>query len=483
MPNNAHSSVLVNGARLKADRKAAGFTQASFAEASGSVSLVTVRRAEQGKRIIDSYLRRLAETLGQPAERYVIRDLLHESGDFVLSLAGEWSGFFVEATRGTLPYLVQEDIVLDQRGAVLEGEYRIFAPGAGRTERLHNGRVINNVLIGVLEPSGWRPPGGLAPFVQVATREGDWLEGFTAWYDGDTDQTECSRMVAVRRNCRDYLQYMREARRIMENEVRLYQLRNLVERGYDFAEATAMVQASASPRRRAPRRRDRYRAGGAGALRLEGVEFLARTGLRHEALLERLVDLDRATLGTGALDTVHEGTVAQWAAMFRAFPDYWRLVTRGDEIVGYWHFLPLTPERMEDARNGKLLVSTLTPADVLPPDRPGDVSLYMVMIASLPEYRFGTCFGRMFDALVDAVETLALQKIFIGDVVFAAWSPMAARLGARFGFERVAWLQDPDGATHDPPVPILRAAFADILKTAALDDYPSLRAAYERPPG
>ncbi len=440
--------------------------------------MVTVRRAEQGKRIIATYLRRMAETLGQPADRYVIEDVLEAASEYVVSLEGEWSGFFVESDRGVLPYVVQEDVELRQKGGGLEGSFTAYCPYEVRVEHLNDTRVINNVVFGTIRRTKWRPPDGLSTVVQVASRGNDWLEGFAVWYDADTDQAEVSRMITVRKNCPDYLQYMREARRIMESEVLLYRLRNLVEKGYDFGDAVAMVQAVEGQQPAAPAL-ERHRAEGPDALRVEGPEYLARTGMSYEALLERLVELGHETLDEDMLGDDHEGTVEQWAPVFRDFPLCWRLLTKRDRIVGYWHFLPLKPERMEMARRGLLLDSTLTPQDVAPMDKPGHHSFYMVMMAVEPKYRFGASFKKILDSVFEAVELLAAERLFVDEIVFAAWTPMSRRLGERLNFQKIAELQGTASQGPDKAVPILATDLRDMLRLGEFDGYRSVRSAYD----
>ena len=58
-----HNTVKVKGIQLKADRLAAGHSQESFAATCGSVSLATVRRAEQSHRIMQPSLKKMSDPL------------------------------------------------------------------------------------------------------------------------------------------------------------------------------------------------------------------------------------------------------------------------------------------------------------------------------------------------------------------------------------------------------------------------------------
>jgi len=478
MPDKSNASVSVDGTLLKTDRKAAGFTQASFCAECASVSLITVRRAEQGHRIIRPYLARMASVLGRPVERYAVEDELAAATEYVVSLTGEWTGFYIEADRGALPCVVQEDIVLRQNGAYVDGDYCVYAPTEIRTEKLKGGRVINNVLSGVICPSQWLLPSGMASLMQMVSRNNDWLEGFTVWYDSDSDQIETSRMISVRKNSAFYLQYLREARRIVEGDLAIYRMRNLMEKGYGFDDAVAMMQMvdqnggakPASAKLRAPT---------IGMLRIENTGYLDRLNLSYEDLLERLIELDCESVGAhGDFDEIHEGTVEQWAPIFKEHPKCWRLLTSGSHIVGYWHFLALRPEKMAAARRGKLLDSTLSLEDIVPIDMPGSYPVYMVMIVCEPKYRFGHPFKLLLDSVFDATELLAANRIFIDDIVFAAWTPMAERLARRLKFSRIGSLQPVDGYGLGRAVNIFQADFRDVLSSDQLRDFQAVRKAY-----
>ncbi len=479
MPQNTHSSARVDGTLLKKDRKAAGYTQASFAAECGSVSLVTVRRAEQGNRIIRAYLNSMAEVLGRPMDRYTIEDNLATATEYVVSLDGDWTGFFIESDRGALPYVVQEDIELRQNGARVDGDYTCYCPTEIRSETVRDARVINNVLYGTLQPVHWQLPSGLSTLMQMVSRNNDWLEGFTVWYDSDSDQIETSRMISVRKRSDAYLQYMREARRIMDNEVSMYQLRNLTERGYDFNDAVAMVQAIGRSDDGQQRARLR-RTPSADMLRIEGPGYLQRCDMAYADLLERLIELDYDSIGEiSDMDVAYEGTVEQWAPIFRAHPESWRLLTKGDRIVGYWHFLALRADRMAQARAGRLLDGDLALQDVVRFDAPGSYSVYMAMIVCEPKYRFGHAFNLLFNSIFEAIELLATKQIFIDDIVFAAWTPMSVRMAERLAFQKVAVLHPAGGPAPKPPVDIFQANLRDILANERLKEFHSVRQAYQ----
>ena len=241
--NNVHPSVDVNARLLKKDRKIAGFTQASFAAACESVSLATIRRAEQGHRIIISSLRRMAAVLDQDLDRYIAIDDQESSSEYVAWIEGEWAGFYVEADHTFLPFVVKTDISIKQYGARIEGSLLSETPSATRAEQYLDCTISNNVLTGYTRVEGLALPRGLASLYQVSSRNNAWLEGFSTWFDSRTGSAEVSRSIAVRKNSQHFDRYIEEAHFIVKNELTNFRLRKLFEAGYPLMDAVTMLDA------------------------------------------------------------------------------------------------------------------------------------------------------------------------------------------------------------------------------------------------
>ncbi|MDA5093665.1 helix-turn-helix transcriptional regulator [Aliiroseovarius sp. KMU-50] len=240
---SVHPSVLVNGALLKADRKAAGYTQSSFSAACASVSLVTVRRAEQGHRIIKTSLQRMAAVLEQPIERYFASELSEKKNDYVISVEGKWTSYFVETDHGKPPYLVEEAVEFFQHGSQVTGKAVVETTDEERTEAFDTTKVFRNVVIGTIFTQEWEPPLGMGTLILASSRNNDWLEGFTSWYDTDTDRIEISRNIYVRSGCPSFEKYCEDAKHAMNREIQMFRLRKLVEAGYEMEEAFSMLSS------------------------------------------------------------------------------------------------------------------------------------------------------------------------------------------------------------------------------------------------
>lgn len=242
--DDLRSSVRVNGELLKSERKKSGHTQLSFAEACESVSLATIRRAEQGHRVARSSLRRMAEVLGQPQDHFIRPGFLSQKSEFAISVAGDWVGLFIEADRGVPPYVVMEETHIQQQGDKIIAESLVKSPNETRRERYEDCRVVHNAIVGLHHIDEWQAPFGIGAFILKSSRNDDWLEGFSSWFDPDTDRIETSRYILVRKNSAVSDKYIEEAKSVLEQDLYLYQLRKLIETGYSTTDAVKMLAAS-----------------------------------------------------------------------------------------------------------------------------------------------------------------------------------------------------------------------------------------------
>jgi len=69
------------------------------------------------------------------------------------------------------------------------------------------------------------------------------MDGYVAWFDPDSHHIETSRLIYVRRSSPHYSRYVAEAERMMQQETRIFRLRNLVESGYSLDAAITMLAA------------------------------------------------------------------------------------------------------------------------------------------------------------------------------------------------------------------------------------------------
>ena len=242
-PADVHPSTNINAQLLKSDRKIAGFTQASFAAACDSVSLATIRRAEQGHRIITASLRRMTAVLEQDVQRYIANDSPEKDSEYAAWIEGEWLGFYVEADHRFLPYVITADISIKQIGTQIEGRWVCATPIGERVEKYLDCKIRNNNLTGFTRVEGLALPRGVASLNQVSSRNNAWLEGYSIWFDSRTGSSEVSRNIAVRKDSQFFYRYLDEARFIITKELTNYRMRKLIEAGYPIGDAVKMLDS------------------------------------------------------------------------------------------------------------------------------------------------------------------------------------------------------------------------------------------------
>lgn len=235
------SSVLVDGQRLRRDRKASFPSAEQFSQVCGA-SVPTVYRAERGGPVRFEYLRGMARALKTEVEQY-IRDPEMPDGPASI-VCGRWSAYLIAADKRVSPYIVEEDVHLQADGDLVVGTGSASTPQCDRTKRYERCQVAQNVFYGTVTIDGWEAPSGAGSFVLCISRNRRWMEGFASWYDPDSDRVETSRYIMVRHEGEDFEEYRALARELMAEEMQFYLLRKNYEIDYKALAAAGRVLAS-----------------------------------------------------------------------------------------------------------------------------------------------------------------------------------------------------------------------------------------------
>jgi hypothetical protein len=148
-------------------------------------------------------------------------------------------------------------------------------------------------------------------------------------------------------------------------------------------------------------------------------------------LLEKLIDLDYSTVPV--LNERNEGTHAQWLAVFDRSPETFGIVTEGDAVAGYWHFVALAPKAYDVALSGRMLDGDLTADKVLPLDKKGDYDAYMVMWTTHPNHRSPALSQALRSSFAQALLGFAERGRIIHYVCGTAYTAAGGRLMQRIG--------------------------------------------------
>lgn len=202
-------------------------------------------------------------------------------------------------------------------------------------------------------------------------------------------------------------------------------------------------------------------AGDDHSVRVEGPSVLDRLDLTYKGLLEIIMALELRA--TGIDDPLVTGTIDFWSAIFEALPESWRVLTRGNRIVGIWHMIPLSIAAYTAFREGSLSEGQLQIDHVESMDFPGvfDVSLCSVVIDR--SARNQASFALILTSLLETIEDLARRDVALRSVCVQAWTPHVAIMCRRLGFREVRSLTHRIGE-----ISILEAEVIDILAHPAL---------------
>ncbi|MFN3911120.1 hypothetical protein [Hyphomonas sp.] len=179
-----------------------------------------------------------------------------------------------------------------------------------------------------------------------------------------------------------------------------------------------------------------------------GEEFLDRSKWSYQDLLRRLVGLDHAMLPGANL--VNEGTVEQWAPIFKYDPESWRLVVYNHRvIVGYFHAFSITDEAYASILSGEMPDSKFTIAALRKLSDPGVHKLYVCSIIGQADH--DTSQHRVQDLVISAFAKhliwLGKQGTHISHVCTVATTESGERLCRKSGLNPVGNHSDLIGGT------------------------------------
>ncbi len=237
------NSTLVRGLELRRLRKQTFKSAEAFAAACESVSVPTIYRAERGGPILKTYLNRMAEELKVTADRLMIPDI--DGRDVMrVDLNGDWFGLFLSTDRFGHPCVIGEDAHLIQIDDRVEGRMHYRENNEAMVDVFENAVFKDNVLCGQLRSEKWTYPLECGAFVLSGGRDLTWLDGYLSWFDLDSEQTQFSKYILIRKDSESFEADLKNAHRLMNDESKLLRTRRFLESGYNFATSLTLVTAS-----------------------------------------------------------------------------------------------------------------------------------------------------------------------------------------------------------------------------------------------
>jgi len=169
-------------------------------------------------------------------------------------------------------------------------------------------------------------------------------------------------------------------------------------------------------------------------LKIANIYDVLSWGWDGKKLLEELIRIDYQTIEN--LNDEHEGHVNQWDPVFMDNPETWRILIESPQnIVGYWHFVPLFDDEFKLVKQGSLLDSAITSDKVKMFIQPGYYNIYFSAICILPNYRKYSTTYLLLNSILDVFAILAKQGIFIKEVSANAYTPSGISFCKSLGFK------------------------------------------------
>jgi hypothetical protein len=205
------------------------------------------------------------------------------------------------------------------------------------------------------------------------------------------------------------------------------------------------------------------------SLQVADIDDIIKWGWDGVRLLDELIKLDYKTMD--GLTEVHEGQISQWAPVFMDHPDTWRLIINAPEnIIGYWHYVPLFGQEYTLAMNGKLMDSEITTDKVKIFELPGWYNIYFVSICILSQYRRTPAIRLLFDSLISVVTNLASEGVMIKEILANAYTDSGKSLCKSLDMKFLK--------KHEDHGEIFFAEFNDLLNSSIFQQYESLKKLY-----
>jgi hypothetical protein len=155
--------------------------------------------------------------------------------------------------------------------------------------------------------------------------------------------------------------------------------------------------------------------------RVEGAEFVNwKYAGDYTLFLKDLIALDQATID-GAVGE-HEGTPDQWAPIFQNNPDTWKLLVRGDEIVGYWQFHCLKKEAYDLVARGQITDAEISIDMIAYPELEGKYFAHLPVITTLKEIRGIKTIKLITDSLCASIRQFASDNVFFESFAAVAFT-------------------------------------------------------------
>lgn len=170
---------------------------------------------------------------------------------------------------------------------------------------------------------------------------------------------------------------------------------------------------------------------------LEVVDVAGVTawGWDAERFVRELMRIDAEVYGDAL--KLDDETARAWAPLFFDHPESWRVLAEAPEqIVAYWHCLPLLPGEFDELISGRLTYDRIAAAQIAVLGVRDRYDLYCAGICLRQRYRRPVVFKLLFESLLNVIESLAAEGILFERIGANAFSAQGESLCRSLGMGR-----------------------------------------------
>lgn len=143
-------------------------------------------------------------------------------------------------------------------------------------------------------------------------------------------------------------------------------------------------------------------------------------------LFDKLMDIKNETID--GIKAGYKGHTSRLIHMFRDHPDTWRLlIDEQHNIVGFWHFLPLSKPMFEKCKMGQLVDDQITSDDIRHLNESGLYDIYVVSVCVKSQFRRIPRSFHFFDSPFDVIQELPYMPVstLLFDSMFKVFTELA----------------------------------------------------------
>ena len=149
---------------------------------------------------------------------------------------------------------------------------------------------------------------------------------------------------------------------------------------------------------------------------------------------QKMEDLIYESLGDITSD--HMGKIEQWNQIDELYPDNTKIIVKGDELCGFWTFVPLSEEYFEKAKQGRLKEAEIT-HEILDILVGGEYKGYFLDIVISPLHRTYEAYPLLFDAFIKQIEQYAEHGIFFDEWCANGYTNEGKKLCKMYGLKYI----------------------------------------------